>query len=315
VSGGNVSGLPHTLEVVAAELLCGAIPCAEKVRFLKTGAEAVAAAVRLARTYTDRDRVLGCGYFGWLDWCSPEAGVPGGTKNDFMSIAFDDVAALERAVSDAGDRLAAVVIEPVIERLPADDWIARARELCDSAGAVLIFDEIKTGFRLAPGGYQQWSGVTPDLATFGKALANGYPLSLVCGRADLMDAAGRTWISSTLAGEAVALAAAVAVLQRHFGEDVCGALHDIGSRMRAVLEAAISEADINGISIAGLDPMWMLHFEDEGVESRFLREAVSHGVLFKRGAYNFPCLAHDDEALAAIEAAARGALAQVGESA
>src|SRR5262249_26938644 len=163
--------------------------------FLKTGAEAMSAAVRLARTYTGRDEVIGSGYFGWHDWCSSAAGVPAGVRQHFHAVPFNDVGALERAAAAAGSALAAIVIETVVEELAAPEWIARARALCDESGAALIFDEMKTGFRLAPAGYQELAGVTPDLAAFGKALANGHALAAVCGKADLMDCAKRTWIS------------------------------------------------------------------------------------------------------------------------
>src|SRR5438105_4376114 len=172
LANGHVSGLSAAHEVEVAEGLCGVVPCAERVQFLKTGAEAMSAAVRIARTYTGRNTVIGCGYFGWHDWSADSGGVPLVTKQQFRRIPFDDVYALERAVSDAADDVAAIAIEPVIEKLPSKDWIAAARRLCDEQGAVLIFDEIKTGFRLATGGYQQYAEITPDLAAFGKAIAH-----------------------------------------------------------------------------------------------------------------------------------------------
>ena len=312
-ASGHVAGLSHTREVELAERFCNAVPCAERVQFLKTGAEAVAAAVRLARTYTGRDVVVGCGYFGWLDWCSTTPGVPVAVTRDYRAVPFDDVPALERAVADAGDRLAAIVLEPVIERHPSSAWLERARELCDTNGAALIFDEIKTGFRLATGGYQQSSGVTPDLATFGKALANGFPLSAVCGRADLMECARRTWISSTLASEGTALAAAVAVLEWHATSPVCERLAEIGKEMRRSVGTALAASGLVGVSIEGIDPMWFLRFESPRIESRFLTAAARHGALFKRGPYNFAALAHDDEALRDIEAAASNAFVDLQE--
>src|SRR5262245_23570498 len=173
IASGNISALSNFREVDLAERLVGVIPCADKVQFLKTGAEAMAAAVRLARTYTARDIVVGSGYFGWLDWCADdEAGVPAATKSLFRRVVYDDIASLEAAVSDAGSNLAAIVIEPVVERLPSTEWIARARELATTSGAVLVFDEMKTGFRLATGGYQQYADVFPALAAYGKAMAN-----------------------------------------------------------------------------------------------------------------------------------------------
>ncbi|GAC1649865.1 MAG: aminotransferase class III-fold pyridoxal phosphate-dependent enzyme [Gemmatimonadaceae bacterium] len=305
---GSVAGLPHAAEVEVAERLCSVIPCAEQLRFLKTGAEAVAAAVRIARTYTGRDHVIGSGYFGWLDWWSDAAGIPRGAHADFTPVPFDDVAALNLAAAEHGGRLAAVVLEPVVERLPSDAWVAAARALCDREGAVLIFDEIKTGFRLRPGGYQELSGVTPDLATFGKAMANGFPLAAVVGRGALMEVAKRTWISSTLAGEGTALAAASAVLDRYEEDDVCAELARIGGAMRDRVGAAVRASRIEGIAVQGIDPMWLLRFTDTGLQDRFLRHALRLGALFKRGAYNFAALAHDDAIIERLEGIASNAL-------
>jgi len=157
---------------------------------MKSGAEGVAAAVRIARASTGRSVVIGAGYFGWLDWWSTAAGVPAGAHEDFRPVPFDDPDALADATRAAGDRLAAIIIEPVIERLPSREWLAQARRACDSLGAVLILDEMKTGFRLRTGGYQEYAGVDADLAVFGKAMANGFPLSAVVGRERIKVPAG-----------------------------------------------------------------------------------------------------------------------------
>ena len=313
LANGSVSGLSPALEVEVATAFCGAVPCAERVQFLKTGAEAMSAAIRIARTYTGRTLVLGCGYFGWHDWSSDAAGVPAETQQLFRRIPFDDVPALEQAVAAAGQEIAAIVIEPVIERLPSKTWIDRARKLCDAKGAVLVFDELKTGFRLATGGYQQYAEITPDLAAFGKAMANGYPLAAVCGNAALMEAAERTWISSTLASEGGALAAAAAVLSWHERVEVCPTLWSTGAEMRRVVGGALEASGVEGVSIDGIDPMWFLRFEDGDAESAFLRFAIQHGVLFKRGAYNFAAMAHDDEAIRQIEAGASAAFVELRE--
>ena len=313
LANGSVSGLSPAVEVELAAGLCGAIPCAERVQFVKTGAEAMSAAVRIARTYTGRDTVVGCGYFGWHDWSSDAAGVPASGRDLFRRVPFDDIASLERAVAEAGSQLAAIAIEPVIERLPSVEWIQRARKLCDEKGAALIFDEVKTGFRLATGGYQQYAEITPDLAAFGKALANGYPLAVVCGRADLMDAADRTWISSTLASETGALTAAAAVLAWHERVDVCASLWSAGKEMRNAVSAAIGASGVTGVSVDGIDPMWLIRFDDADSESTFLRAAVHNGVLFKRGAYNFAAMAHDEEAIREIEAGASAAFVELRE--
>ena len=314
VALGNVGGMPNALEVSVAERLCDFIPCAEQVRFMKSGAEAVSAAVRIARTYTARDRVICAGYFGWHDWASGDdvAGVPASARADVVRVPFDDVVALERAVRDAGQGLAAIVLEPVVERLPSSEWIARARALASDAGAVLVFDEMKTGFRLRPGGYGELSGVDPDLAVFGKAMANGFPIAAVVGRADVMDAARRTWISSTLAGETVGLGATHAVLDWHDKEDVCSTLATVGAAMRGAVDRAIAACGLPGIAVSGLDQMWRIEFDDPEVERGFVRHAIDHGALFKRGAYNFAALAHED-AIGDIESAASAALVAIRE--
>ena len=310
---GNVAAFSSWREVELAERLRVVIPCAEQVQLLKSGAEATAAAVRVARTYTGRDRVVASGYFGWHDWSADAAGVPSGVRADTTRVPFDDVAALERAVDDAGAGLAAIVLEPIVERLPSPEWLRRARELCDAKGAVLVFDEIKTGFRVAPGGYQEVCGVTPDLATFGKAMANGYPLVALVGRQSIMEAAQRTWISSTLASESTALAAALAVLDWHEEADICATLADTGRELRAALERAIAASGVEGVQVAGVDTMLLIRWDDPLRESHFVQEGARAGVLFKRGAYDYPAIAHDDEALREIEAAASGALVALAE--
>ena len=306
---GNVAGLSHWREVEIAERLVDVVPCAERALFLKSGAEGVAGAVRIARTYTGRDTVIASGYFGWLDWASEGSapGVPARAHADVVRVPWGDVAALERAAGDAGDALAAVVVEPVVERLPDEAWIAAARRACDRVGAVLVFDEVKTGFRLRSGGWQELSGHTPDLAVFGKAMANGYPLAAVVGRAEVMDAARRTWVSSTLASEGTALAAAAAVLDRHDATDVCARIAETGRALRSAVAAALEAARVGGVEVVGLDAMWFLRWADARREARFLAAARAEGVLFKRGAYNYAALAHDAEAVRLAEvAAARG---------
>ncbi|MGH7712097.1 MAG: aminotransferase class III-fold pyridoxal phosphate-dependent enzyme [Gemmatimonadaceae bacterium] len=310
---GGVAGLAHVSEVELAERLCDTVPCAEQARFFKTGAEAVSAAVRVARTATGRSKVVCSGYFGWHDWASAGRGVPAGATQDVVHVPFDDVAALERACADAGSDLAAVVLEPVVEKLPSEAWIAAARTQCTQRDAVLVFDEIKTGFRLRTAGYQEYSGVEPDLATLGKALANGFPLAALVGRAAIMQRASDTWISSTLAGESVALSAALAVIDRFERDNVSKTLWSTGEAMMRALRAAIRSSGIPGVQVQGIAPMWFLSFDDPAVERLFLVRALHHGVLFKRGPYNFPALAHDENAVVAIEASASSAFVDVAE--
>lgn len=304
---GNVCGLSSWREVELAERLCALIPCAERAQFLKTGAEAISAAIRLARTYTGREHVIACGYFGWHDWASDSAGVPVSTRKSVSWVPFDEIAALELAVAAAGSGLAAIVIEPVVEHAPSPAWLQRARTLCDENGAVLIFDEMKTGFRVAPGGYQEVSGITPDLAAFGKALANGYPLAAVVGKDAIMNAARHTWISSTLASEATSLAAALAVLDWHEEADICATLAETGREMRGALERAMMASGIQGVTTHGIDPMWLVKWSDPALEARFIAESMREGMLFKRGAYNYAAIAHDEAAIIEVERVASAA--------
>ena len=310
---GNVAGLSHVLEVEVAERLSDVIPCAERVRFLKSGAEGVSAAVRIARAHTKRARLVGCGYFGWHDWWTDGPGITAGAHADYTAVPFDDITALEAAAAEAGADLAAIVLEPVIERLPSDAWIEAARAICDERGAMLVFDEMKTGFRLRTGGFQEYSGITPDLAVFGKAMANGYPLSAVVGREAVMRAADECWISSTLAGEATALAAANAVLDWHEKAEVCEGLWAAGEEMMQGVQRAITASGLGGVQVRGIAPMWLLDFEDEDQRTRFGELALEAGVLFKRGAYNYACLAHEESDVGEIESAASDAFVALRE--
>ena len=314
VARGNVCGLASTLEVEVAERLCDMIPCAEQVRFLKSGAEAVSASVRIARAATGRSKVVGCGYFGWHDWWSTGPGIPAGAHADYVAVAFDDVPALESAARAAGSDLAAIILEPVIDHLPSPEWCLAARRICDELGAVLIFDEHKTGFRLAAGGYQEYAKIEPDLATFGKAMANGFPIAAVVGRAAIMEALETTWVSSTLAGESVGLAAAGAVLDIYEEVDVCETLWRVGSAIRSGVAAAVEASGIVGVHLTGIDPMWGLAFDDVAVQRAFLERTAIDGVLFKRGAYNYSSVAHDDEEIILeIERVASTALVELQE--
>src|SRR6059058_1036804 len=173
IAAGVAGPLPPVLEEELAAALAMRIPWLEQMRFLKTGAEAVAAAVRLARVATGRERVLGCGYHGWLDWSQGGEGVSAATRALYAELPFNDVEATRRLIREAGHRLAVVVIEPVVVVEPTREWLEVLRQETTRVGAVLVFDEIKTAFRLAIGGAAERYGVRPDLAVLGKALANG----------------------------------------------------------------------------------------------------------------------------------------------
>jgi glutamate-1-semialdehyde 2,1-aminomutase len=298
IGAGVVGPLPPVLEEEVAELLADRIPWLERVRFLKTGAEAVAAAVRLARVATGRERVLGCGYHGWLDWCQGGAeGVPAGVRALYAELPFNDVARTREMIRETGHRLAAVVVEPLVVAEPSREWLDVLRAEATRAGAVLIFDEIKTAFRLAPGGAAERWGVRPDLAVLGKALANGFPLAVVGGRTDLMQGASRTWISSTLATESVALAAARATIEVFKKEQVCAHLHRVGTRLLHGLHRLQRLRPDAVTGVGGVAEMCFLQFAGEERSRAVAVECARRGLLFKRSAYNFVSLAHDDAAV------------------
>jgi len=294
VARGTVGSLPPPEEARLAALLRELMPWLEQVRFLKTGAEAVAAAVRLARVVTGRDEVLGSGYHGWLDWCSRDAGIPRAVETLFGELPFNDVARGRAAIAERGSTLAAVVVEPVVDRAPSVEWLTMLREETKRVGAVLVFDEIKTGLRVALGGAGERWGVRPDLVVLGKALANGFPLAAVGGRRDVMGAVARTWISSTLATESVALSAAIASVEAARREALPAHLGQVGGLLLAGLERLAARAP-GRIEAAGIAEMCHLGFCDPADGGRVARFCLAHGILFKRSAYNFVSLAHGPE--------------------
>ena len=307
IAAGVVGPLPPVAEEELAAALGTRIPWLERVRFLKTGAEAVAAAVRLARVATGRDEVLGCGYHGWLDWCQGATeGVPSAVRGLFAELPFNDVAKGREMIRARAAKLAAVVVEPVIVAEPSREWLQMLRAETEKAGAMLILDEIKTGFRLAIGGAVERYNLEPrpDLVVLGKALANGFPLAVVGGRADVMAAASRTWISSTLATEGVALAAARATLEVFEREDVCAHLHRVGTRLLLGLHALQRAHPQHITGVGGVAEMCFLQCATEDIARDVAQQAARRGVLFKRTAYNFVSLAHDegtiDRALAVL---------------
>ena len=293
IAAGVTGPLPPVEEEQLAEALARRIPWMERTRFLKSGAEAVAAAVRLARVATGREHVLGCGYHGWLDWCQGRSeGVPESTRRLFAELPFNDVERAREMIRDRGDRLAAVVIEPVVVREPTREWLETLRAETQRVGAVLVLDEIKTAFRLAPGGAAERYGIAPDLVTIGKALANGFPLAAVGGRTDLMTGATRTWISSTLATETVSLAAALATLEVYERDAVCAHLHRVGTRLWHGLHRLAREHPAVVIDVGGVAEMCFLNYANESLSYAVAAGCAKRGLLLKRTAYNFVSLAH-----------------------
>jgi len=237
-------------EVGLGELLCELHPWAEMVRYAKSGGEAMSIAIRIARAHTRRDRVAFCGYHGWSDWylaanlgdtdaldehllpgLAP-AGVPKGLRGTALPFHYNRIDELKRIVKNHGGELAAIVLEPQPGQAPNPGFLEEIRDIATNIGAVLIFDEITTGFRMTTGGIHLLLGVTPDLAVFAKGMANGYPMSAVIGVSRVMEAAQSTFISSTNWTERIGLAAAIATIRKHRRENVATHLIAIGNMVK-----------------------------------------------------------------------------------
>jgi glutamate-1-semialdehyde aminotransferase len=313
---GIVFTLAHPIEVEVAERVVGLVPCAERVRFGKTGSDVTTAAVRLARACTGRDSILACGYHGWHDWyvgtTSRADGVPEAVRALTGTFTFNDLDSLGEALAARPEQVAAVILEPCGADEPAPGFLAGVIERAHAVGALVIFDEIITGFRLAPGGAQERYGVEPDLATFGKALGNGMPISAIVGRAELMDRLEDVFFSGTHGGETLSLAAASAVLDR-LDAAAYESLYAKGERLRAGVQAAIGDHGLGEwVTIGGAAPRTVVSVREPdgfgpGLPAKTLvqQELLKRGVLFNGS--NFICLAHTggdiDEAIDAYRAA------------
>ncbi len=290
LSRGITFSLATKLEAEVAERLVEMIPCAEKVRFGKNGSDATTAAVRLARAFTGRDKILVSGYHGWHDWyigsTTRNLGVPDAVRDLTVKVPFGDLEALDRTMTELRGEVAALIMEPFGGQVPADDYLSDALALMNKHGALLIFDETVTGFRLANGGAQELYGVQPDLATFGKGMGNGLPISAVVGRTEVMDLMEEIFFSGTFGGETLSLAAAKAVLDKYRSEPVAATLGATGRSITDGVAELLSAAGANefmflagrhdwsgiGMQVADESLLWEL-------KTLFIQEMAKAGVL------------------------------------
>jgi glutamate-1-semialdehyde 2,1-aminomutase len=289
LESGVTLSLSHPLEELVAAQVVDLIPCAEMVRFAKNGTDATSAAIRLARAATGRDHVIACGYHGWQDWfigsTTRNLGVPAATQALTHAVPYNDLAAVERVIAAHPDGIAALIMEPMTSTWPEPGFLECVREITQRHGIVLVFDEMLTGFRFAAGGAQEYFGVTPDLAAFGKGLANGFPLSAVVGRRDLMMLMQDIFFSGTFGGETLSLAAADVVLGRMATGEPTAALARIGAELVEAVDAARSEASKSLLEFTG-HPSWIFlkwSVADartlNEVKTLFLQEMLRRGVL------------------------------------
>lgn len=287
---GTIFTLSHALEAEVAERICELVPCAEAVRFGKNGSDATSGAIRIARAATGRDHVLVCGYHGWQDWyigsTARNLGVPEATRALTHAFPYDDLPALEAKLEALKGRVAAVILEPMNVRFPSPGYLEGVKRLTHAAGAVLVFDETITGFRYAAGGAQELFGVTPDLCTLGKGIANGFPLSAVCGRADLMRFMEEVFFSFTMGGETLSLAAARAAMDKLKREPVVDTLRARGRQLLDGAAPLVAKHGLDGVlSLAG-HPSWSFLLVADApnatafeLKTLFMQEIFARGVL------------------------------------
>lgn len=313
LADGITFSLMSPLEVEVAELVRDVVPHVESVRFSKTGCDVTTAAVRLARAFTGREKVLCCGYHGWHDWyiavTDRNAGIPAAVADLTHTMDYNNIESLRESI---GPDTACVIMEPAVFEEPNKGYLQEVRELCDRFGALLIFDEMWTGFRLALGGAQEYFGVRADLACFSKAIANGMPLSVLAGRADVMRLLEReVFFFTTFGGEALSLAAARATIDEMRERPVHEHIRRQGSILRHGYNEIAAELGMDYTRCTGLAPRTIVSF-DASAGDPLLQKSLLQQELIKRGVlwsgFHTISFSHTDEDIAHTLVAYREAL-------
>lgn len=322
---GMIYGLLSPLEVECAERLAEMVPCCEQVRFLKGGSEATTAAARIVRAYTGREIILNSGYRGWGDtWSAQQEppmgrGIPHCLRSLVKPFSRDDLDSLRSLLEKYRGQVAGVFVDEASGSEAPREVVEGHRELCDEFDVPLVYDEIVTGFRMAPGGAQEYYGVTPDLACFAKGIANGMPLAAVCGKSEIMRESETLLISITYGGEALSLAAAVACMKEYRAHPVHETIHAQG---RKLCEGFNALGEKHGVPFRADGPVMMsalsFNYDDPAlaadVWTLMLQECARRGVLLRRGGLLFVTYSHDDEAVAQTLQVVGEALAVIREA-
>ncbi|MBW1804291.1 MAG: aminotransferase class III-fold pyridoxal phosphate-dependent enzyme, partial [Deltaproteobacteria bacterium] len=296
--------LPSLLESELAAMLIDIIPCAEMVRFGKNGSDATAGAVRIARAHTGRDRIAVCGYHGWQDWyiCSTtrDKGIPSAVKELTHPFTYNDLSSLEDLFNKFPNEFAAVIMEPMNIEEPLPGFLEGVSDLAHKNGAVFIFDEIITGFRYALGGAQTMFNIVPDLATFGKSMANGFPISAVVGKKELMKEMEDVFFSFTFGGEEISLAAALATIKKIRERSVIETLWEKGRKIIDGVNNYVSAYHLENVFRVKGKPPWSLlivsdheHATSWEILSLFKQEMFLRGILIS--ASHNVSYAHSDD--------------------
>lgn len=284
LGSGITFSMMHPLEVEVAELIARVIPNAEAVRFSKTGAEVSSAAVRLARAFTSREKILCCGYHGWHDWyitvTDRRRGIPACQLDLTYTFDYNDPASLDAALDQ---EVAAVIMEPTVFQPPRNGFLEYVQESCRRHGALLIFDEMWTGFRLAVGGAQEFFGITPDLACYSKAIANGMPLAVLTGRREIMELLEReVFFFTTFGGEALSLAAAKAAITEIREKNVPAHLARMGKKLKDGYNQLTAQLGMDYTRCVGYDCRTLVTF-DEKAAAPLLMKSLLQQELFRCG--------------------------------
>ena len=297
---GITFSMMHPLEVEVAELMREVIPNAEAVRYSKSGADVTSAAIRLARAYTGKNKILCCGYHGWHDWyvgvTARNMGIPDAVKDLTFTFNYNDIDGLKDSIDND---VAAVILEPVVFTEPKDNFLQKVAELCKEKGIILIFDEMWTGFRIALGGAQEYFGITPDLATYSKAVANGMPIAMLTGKREIMDLADEDiFFYTTFGGEALSLAAAKETIKILRDEKVPTYLDKKGSILKSGYNEIAQKLGMNYTKCIGYNFRTLITFDEKAgnpleLKSLVQQEMIKRGIIWS-GFHNMS-FSHTDE--------------------
>src|SRR3989344_2582540 len=288
---GITFSLPSPLEAELARLLIKHIPCAEMVRFGKNGSDATSGAIRVARAVTKRDYVAVCGYHGWHDWyigsTTRDLGVPASTKEMTKKFEYNNIKSLEDLFQKYPNKFAAVIMEPENYETPQAGFLEKVKELTHKNGALLVFDEVITGFRWDLGGAQKYYGVTPDLASFGKSMANGMPISALVGKKKYMEKVEDIFYSFTSGGENLSIAAAIATIKEIGKKNVLDYIWKLGKKLQDGTNALAEKHGLGEIVHVIGKPCWQIvkikgneKYSDMEIKTYIQQEILEQGVLW-----------------------------------
>ncbi|MCW8810394.1 MAG: aminotransferase class III-fold pyridoxal phosphate-dependent enzyme [Ignavibacteriaceae bacterium] len=297
---GITFSLMHPLEVEVAELLNKIIPNAESIRYSKVGADVTTAAIRVARAYTKRQKILCCGYHGWHDWyisvTDRNAGIPQAVQDLTFTFNYNDI----QSVMDSIDEdTAAVILEPFVFEAPKDNFLQKLRDICTKNGTLLIFDEMWTGFRIALGGAQEFFNVKADLATFSKAVANGMPIAILAGRKDVMKVLEKdVFFFTTFGGEALSLAAVIATVNEIKEKNVPAYLAKQGKKLKDGYNQIAKELEMPYTKCIGYECRSLMTFDASAgnpleLKSLVQQEMIKRGILW--GGFHNMSFSHSDK--------------------